>query len=582
MIDKITSKLEQSPEWIISFGVFSIFCLVNISYTGPTVLNDEIGYLSNASLIAGYVVDGASKYHAGYSFFLAPLFRLFSEPILIWKAAMILNALIWATSFLLLASILRKLAPEYTNKQIFHALLISALYPAWITMSGYVFCTTGFVFVYLFSVLTFLNWNPDKIWTILPPSLAIGYLYWIHPIGLAVCVASFIFVSFVSLRERKYVPLLLHCSVLVVLSLTYKQVIEHWLVLLATAENQSPAYHHYPSSERIFKGLFAFHYWLEVATKAAGQMSYLIISSFGFILFGFISSIKKVASLNKENNSDNSIVNSVYLYLVLSLMGATAMGVLFFSLGTSTRIDQWIYGRYAEMVVLPLIPLGYLVFQNKKVLLIATFGTIVTGYFLNQIIDLSIPNLSCNIPAFWPQSIISNSNYFYWMVIGSILIILIYLIRSYNKWTNITGTILICIIFVFTIIDQFSIHMARINTLGTPSEFVEIIRYNYPPGTSVGVGPRDLGHISSDRRTQKFNLHLFHLYDYNYRRMSYNEWLSTGDGPYLTFDLDGLEEHEGIKLLEVDLLANMYMIIRNDDDFNIPKSIDMQFIEFID
>ncbi|MFW5996638.1 MAG: hypothetical protein ACOCQP_01355 [Lentisphaeria bacterium] len=582
MFKNIRFKLVNSPEWTIVIGVFFAFCLANISYTGPTVLNDEIGYLANAALIAGYEIDGASKYHAGYSVLLAPLFRIFSEPLNIWRAAMVFNASIWALSFLLLSRILKTILPEYDKKQIFFALLISALYPAWITMSGYVFSTTAFVFVYLLSVLTFLHWKPGKIWTIVPHAVAVGYLFWIHPIGLAVCVASFITVSCVSLREKKYAPILVNFAVLMLFVLFYLQFVEGWLEILATPEKNIPPHKDYPEPKKIVSGLFAFDYWLEAATKAAGQISYLIISSFGFILFGFIASIKKSVQLKNDSKNNTLILNSAYLYLALSLMGAIAMGVMFFSLGNSTRIDQWIYGRYAEMVVLPLLALGYLSFRNKKVLLIAAALAIVTGLLLNNIVDLEIVNMPINTPAFWSQNVVLVDNYFYWMLAGSVVMILIVFIMEHGNWAKKLGLAIIAIVFLFTIVNQFLIHQVRLTLYGNPFELSEVIRHNYPPGTYIGFDTKELDHVREDTKRHKYHLHLFHLYDYKYRRMSPDEWLDNCDGPYLTFDSDLMKEHEGIKLSEPGKLhPSVYMLIKKDDsNISIPKSASS--VEFID
>jgi len=580
-LNNIKSKLLNSPEWIISISVFFIFWLVNRSYTGPTVLNDEIGYLANAALIAGYIIDGASSYHAGYSFFLAPLFLLFSEPSQIWQAAMVLNAFIWAVSFLLLGRILKTILPEYNREQLFIALFISALYPTWITMSGYVFTTTAFVFVYLLSVLTFLIWKPDKYWTIIPHAFAVGYLYWIHPIGLAVCVASFIIVALVSLREKSYASLLLNFIAVLILIILYREVVDNWLVMLATPEDFIPLYRHYPESERIIGRLFVFDFWLEAAAKAAGQISYLIISSLGFILFGFISSIKKAMQLKTNNTGSNLITPSLYIYLALSLMGVIAMSVMFLSVGGSTRIDQWIYGRYAEMVVLPLISLGYLSIWNKKVLLIAAIFTIATGLLLNQIVDLEIINLSITTVAFWPQYMILDNNYFYWMLAGALIMVLLGLVRDHSKLAHILVIVIILVIFLFSSVIQGFIHHFRISAHGTPSEFVEIIRSSYPPGTCVGFDPKEFGHIRDDPRRQKYHLYLFHLHDYKYRRVSPEGWLNKCDGPYLTFDVDGLDQHEGVKLIGQELLSSLYMLIKNDEtNITIPESTDsIRFIK---
>lgn len=587
MLERIKSTLLNSPEWIIAICVFVVYWLVSKAFTGPTVLNDEIGYLANAALISGYNIDGASSYHAGYSFFLAPFFLLFSEPSQIWQSAMALNAFMWALSFLLLARILKIIAPQYNKGQLFTALLISAIYPTWIIMSGYVFTTTAFVFIYLLAVLTFLFWKPDRPWTIIPHALAVGYLYWIHPVGLAVCVASFIVVAYVSVMEKKYASMIFNFIALAVLIILYREVIDKWLVLVATpevvttpevvatAEEYVPLYRHYPDSESIVSRLFKNDFWIRFFAKSAGKISYLIVSSFGFIYFGFIAAANKTRLLikNKSNQSlDELTTNSTYAFLALSLLGILAIGVIFFSIGSSTRIDQWIYGRYTEMVALPLFALGYLTTWHKKSLLFAFFFVLSTGILLNQVVDPELTNLHITTVAFWPQYLYIETNFLYWMAAGALAMLLLGLVRDNSKLANYLVLAIIAIIFIFSTVVQVLIHHSRIAAFGTPSEFVEIIRENYPPGTCVGVNPAGFGSIRDNPQTQEYHLHLFYLYDYAYRRMLPEEWLNSCDGPYLTFTLDGLDEEQGVKLLGHDLHSNFFMLIKDDrQNITVPE-----------
>lgn len=585
MLERIKSTLRSSPEWIISICVFIVYWLVSKTFTGPTVLNDEIGYLANAALISGYTIDGASSYHAGYSFFLAPFFLLFSEPSQIWQSAMVLNAFMWSLSFLLLARILRIIAPQYNKGQLFTALLISAIYPTWIIMAGYVFTTTAFVFIYLLAVLTLLLWKPDKPWTVIPHALATGYLYWIHPVGLAVCVASFIVVTCVSVMGKKYTSLVFNFIVLAFLIILYREVIDKWLVLvatpevMATAEDYVPLYRHYPDSESITNLLFKNDFWIRFFAKGAGKISYLMVSSFGFIYFGFIVAANKTLQLikNKSNQRiDELTTNSTYAFLALSLLGILAMGVIFFSLWPSTRVDQWIYGRYAEMVILPLFALGYLAAWHKKSLLFAFFFVLSTGILLNRVVDPELINLFITTVAFWPQYLYVETNFLYWMISGALAMLLLGLVRDNSRLANYLVLAIIAILFIFSTVVQVFIHHSRVTAHGTPSEFVELIRENYPPGSCVGVNPEGFGSIRDNPRTQAYHLHLFYFYDYAYRRMLPEEWLNSCDGPYLTFSLDGLDKVQGVRLLGHEPYANFFMLIKDDgQNLTIPEDTDI-------
>ena len=118
-----------NPDYIVAICIFFIFWTMSMPYSGPAYLSDEIGYLSHAAIISGNIIDGATKWHAGYSIVLAPFFVIFSEPENIWRAAMFLNALLWALSFLLLGRFISELMPNSSTKNRILILFISAIYP---------------------------------------------------------------------------------------------------------------------------------------------------------------------------------------------------------------------------------------------------------------------------------------------------------------------------------------------------------------------------------------------------------------------------------------------------------------------
>ncbi len=567
MISKLKKRLIDSPEWIIFIGVFLVYWLVNKSYTGPAYLTDEIGYLANAALISGHVIDGANSWHAGYSFFLAPLFIIFSEPSHLWQAAMVLNAFLWAVSFLLLAWILKKLLTDLSMRQLVIALLISAVYPAWITMSGYIFATTAFVFVYLLSILSLLYWKPDKYWTIIPHCLLVGYLYWIHPLGLAVAIASFIVVGFVCIKARNYVPALFNLVLIVVLIITYNEFIDRWLVMLATPEGYSPLSQHYPDSERFISRLLNYEFWVQLIAKTIGHISYLIVSSFGLILFGFIGTINKSFQLFYKSkwyidSGSNPAKQSIPSFLALSLMGVLAMSVIFAS-GSESRVDHWIYGRYIEMVVLPLLALGYLSLWKKKWLYGAALFVFISGLILHQVADMSADNNLINTIVFWPQFLIREKNFLYWMSIGAITLFLLTRSCNYSNLGNKLIVTFIAVCFLASAANSSIFHHHMISLHGKPSTFVDIIRKSYPPGTFIGFNPEGMEglHIF---QVQRYHLHLFYLYDYNFRRMSTEEWLNNCNGPYFSYNLNGLYEQEDVSLIGKDVHSNIYLLTKGD------------------
>ena len=188
--------------WLFIFLVPLFFWFHNRIYTGPAYLADEIGYLANASFLGGHWVDGASSYHAGYSIFITPVFWLFDRPSEIWRGAMVVNAVLWSGSFFLLHRLLIICCPTLSLGNKLITLFISMLYPTWLTMSGYVFVTSAFVFVFMASMVTLAQWRQGTTISLVPHSLLVGYLYWIHPTGIGVILASGLAVGLIAYQTK--------------------------------------------------------------------------------------------------------------------------------------------------------------------------------------------------------------------------------------------------------------------------------------------------------------------------------------------------------------------------------------------
>jgi len=482
---------------------------------------------------------------------------------------MVLNALIWSLSFLLLAHLLKAIVPKYDKKHLFFALLISAIYPTWITMSGYAFATTAFVFVYLVALLTFLLWKPNNIISIIPHCFAVGYLYWIHPVGLAVCVASLIVIGIVSIKEKKYVSLILSALIITGFIIFHDELISKWLIETATPEGYNPYSQHYPDSERLFGKLFQYEFWMHLIAKTIGQISYLIVSSFGLILFGFITSVKKARGLLQVKVVSNSYeINikkqALYALMALSLLGIIATGSIFFAGGSPSRFDQWIYGRYTEMVVLPLFAMGILTHWRKNWLYVGALFVFISGLILYQFADMSAENNIVNTVAFWPQYFRWENNYLYWMTASALVLVLVGRLWNDSRLANFLVILLIIICFFSAARVSRLFHQNMISTFSQPSYLEEVIRSNFESGTCIGLNPQGTPvHFLS--QMQRHHFHHFYLYDYSYRRMSPDEWQQDCNGPYFTYQLDDLYEQPGIKLIGKEVLTGIYLLVKEDD-----------------
>src|SRR3954452_24462978 len=273
--------------WRVALSSIAIACVYLVAswhISGPAYLRDEIGYLANAAFLAGYHIDAASSFHAGYSLLIAPAF-LFSDPRVVWKAVLTINAILWAANFTMLYALLRRVLPQTQPSRLLTATIISALYPTWIISTGYAFATTAFATVFLASALALFLWSRDNPLSILPHAALTGYLYWVHPTGAAVAVVSVLAVALGAWRWRDARPLLLHVALVAALILAYQRGVHPWIVASMTPPDYAPE-SHYPSLASTVKILFTWHGLAVFLTMAAGQFAYFVVASFGMALAG--------------------------------------------------------------------------------------------------------------------------------------------------------------------------------------------------------------------------------------------------------------------------------------------------------
>ena len=99
---------------------------------GPENVADEIGYLSNARLLAGGVpgqMVWAPFYHGGYSLLIAPLIRLGFGPVLTYRLILAMNAVL-AASLLPLLYLLLTRSFALPARAAFWVALAAAAYPS--------------------------------------------------------------------------------------------------------------------------------------------------------------------------------------------------------------------------------------------------------------------------------------------------------------------------------------------------------------------------------------------------------------------------------------------------------------------
>lgn len=558
------AKAETRWSLVVPVAVFLAYLLVSLQYAGPAYLADEIGYLSKAAFLAGHSVDGASSYHAGYALFLAPLFYFFDDPSHTWTAIMVVNALMWAATFLAMRRILHALMPETDPVRLTMVLVLLALYPACLSMSGYAFSQTAFALTFSVSVLALLRLDPNRSVSVAPHALLAGFLYWVHPVGLAVGVASVITVAFWAIKTRRYQGLALHVALVAGMALAYQFVLDPWMVEAMTPAGQA-ARVHYPAMGKVLASLGSAKAWLTLTGLFCGMLAYTIVATFGFAGVG---ARHVMGSLFGRNGASGAPVTSLQqqaalLFVLLSVVGIIGMAAVSSASGTPDRMDHWIYGRYMEPVLLPLFGLGLL--GSKRNSLIAVSSAMflyTTGYLLQEGLAISGPFNVVNIPAFWPRLVFPNGNVTLWFLAAAAIVLVALHVRN-------LAMVFLAGIFAWSGYDQFVWHSNILASHSNPSEIPDFVERNYPSGTCVGFDDLStFGMRPGSSTAERRNLYSYFLYDFDFRRMSKEAWHDDCAGPLLTYDRSIADKFPDVRILGRESGTSLYVVAK--DSKNAP------------
>jgi hypothetical protein len=528
--------------------------------SGPAYLEDEIGYLANAAFFAGHVIDAASSYHAGYSLFIAPLFLL-SDPFIVWKGVLAVNAVLWAVNFAILHAILRRLLPDAGEPNLLTATVVSALYPAWAVSSGYAFATPAFVLVFLAGILALFFWRKNNPLSLLPHSALVGFLYWVHPTGAAVALASLLAVASEAWRKRDARALGLHVVVVAALAIGYKTGIHDWMASSMTPPGYAP-HSHYPSLTSALRTVFTGHGAAVFAALLVGQFAYFIVGSFGMAFAGMAFCVSQV--VNARAAADDN-ARTIYFYLGAAPVGVMVLGAMSFFQWVHFEGDFWIYGRYLEGAILPLLAIGLATFRADKRLALAAIFLLAAGLLLDRMVEPgTTPNI-VNTVAFWPQYLVSGSGFLVWMLIGAAVLAGV---AWYGKKLAIVLTVAV---FPLGVFHQILWHNRILAEFSAPSSLVGIVRANFAPGTCVGFDPA-LPAGATLFQTERYHLNSFYLFNYRYRRVSPAEWLAQCNGPLLTYDASALLADGRARPVAREIKSNLWLVQKpGGPNLKLPK-----------
>jgi len=361
--------MNQSPRYgrLLIAGTVALFLLrfaLSLLRTGPVLVADEIGYLTNARVIDGGLagqLEQAPFYRGGYSLLIAPLLELGSSPTFLYHLVLVLNAALAASVFPLLYLLLTRFAGVRPELAIWAA-LAGAVYPALTVLSQVAMSENAlFPLVCLWLIafgglLSERGGRGDFAWAA-ALGAATGALWAVHNrmiVAVAIALAGMVWLTV----RRRLRPAALVLGVAVVALAFYGVHLLDSFLIDDNYAGSAPD----ELSERMDE-LFQFGGLRTALANLLGQSWYLLVASFGLAAVA-------VADFARRRGPLLGVL--LALTALLLVISASAFP-------ERTRPDMLIYGRYAEVVAPALIAFGLAALSRVRLRLawpLAGFGVL--------------------------------------------------------------------------------------------------------------------------------------------------------------------------------------------------------------
>jgi len=386
----------SDKERIILLCLTLLLLIINIRHVGSieifTVLDDEFGYWGNAAYLAGLdwsgVVSEIPYYSYGYSILLVPLFFIFENPMHMYKAAIFLNGIMLSASFLLCYDIAGKLAKGIDKRIFMGVAFLISMYPAYIAYSSFAWSECLLIFnVWLLTwCFTDLNGTSSNYKFGLVGFFSM-YSYIVHQRALGVLLASIIVIVAMKLlgkiNLKQVILVAIPIIILGFIHVYLKDNIQTHLWLNSTGHMTND----YLDQASKISQILSVDGLLGLTKTFLGHIFYIGAASYLIGYFGLVELLRKSgrALITTIRNRKIDMLGcdryfSLYTFLLIAVIFSLSINIVFMI--NPSRMDHIVYGRYIDMIMGPLVLLGFVALMDKKADWNKAFVIISIGFIL--------------------------------------------------------------------------------------------------------------------------------------------------------------------------------------------------------
>ena len=353
------------PRWpspgaaALAAAVTAAHLVLGSAMRAPVIHPDEAGHLVAARYLAGRGEPPGSDSFPAYDLVLAPVARLASDPLALWRGALVVNALLAGVGVLLAVALARRMAPGAGEAARLAAVAAVSAYPALLLWSNLAVPENLLVPGVLATVL--LAWRAlesDRPRDWLVAGAAAGVVAAAFRSGIAVPVAL-VATAVVARRPLRRFPRQLGAVVAGAGTFT----LAGWLAALAVSRRGRAADGAHEALERLRDHLEPGRL-VELPLEVAGQLWYLTVGTWGLFPLGMAAALGGLPALLRDPPGAGggaaavSAAAAARVFVGLAAVAMLVAGSLF--LRADGTIDALVAGRANEAVLAPVLLLALL------------------------------------------------------------------------------------------------------------------------------------------------------------------------------------------------------------------------------
>jgi hypothetical protein len=354
--------------WLVQAGLRAWF---SREQAIPLANPDETAYLIAARVLAGGVganFSGSTLYQGGYPLLITPVYWFTSNPVTVYHAVLIVNAMISALVLPLGYLACRRLGLD--RPAAYGVATIAALVPAGLFYSEYAMADAVFPVVMLAWLLTVHRWltatSPRARYVAAVGSaLLAGFAYTIHSRGLVMLFGYAAVGVVIAWRRPAARGTTVAAALAALVTVTAGWSLNHYLTAAI-----------YPQGARSLSGqlrsrLANANGVIHVFEMAAGQAWRLTLDSWGIAGIGLLAAL---AAIGWRGLRSDLRVMAALSIAVTVLIACTAPAAL-----PADQSQTWASGRYLDGMIVTFFLVGAVVLLRARTARILSYAAAVTG-----------------------------------------------------------------------------------------------------------------------------------------------------------------------------------------------------------